>query len=85
MGEIADMMLDGTLCEGCGEYIGDGAPGYPRYCSAACARGRGVSRGPAPHEHKAHPCPKRGCSKRFRTAEAATQHYHDKHAPNPKE
>lgn len=32
MGEIADMMLDGTLCEGCGVYLGDEC-GYPRYCS----------------------------------------------------
>ena len=31
-GEIADMMLDGTLCEGCGEYMG-GDVGYPRRCS----------------------------------------------------
>ena len=32
MGEIADMMLDGTLCQGCGGYIGE-AVDYPRYCS----------------------------------------------------
>lgn len=31
MGEIADMMLDGTLCEGCGVYLGNGK-GYPQYC-----------------------------------------------------
>lgn len=31
MGEIADMMLDGTLCEGCGVYIGDG-DGFPVRC-----------------------------------------------------
>lgn len=42
MGEIAEMMLDGTLCEGCGEYIGDGGAGIPRYCSPRCAAGRGV-------------------------------------------
>jgi len=35
MGEIADMMLDGTLCATCGEFIGEDA-GYPRYCCAAC-------------------------------------------------
>lgn len=33
MGEIADMMLDGTLCEGCGEYLG-GDDGFPQYCHA---------------------------------------------------
>ena len=33
MGEIADMMLDGTLCQQCGGDIGDRkTPGYPRYC-----------------------------------------------------
>ena len=31
MGEIAEMMLDGTLCEGCGIYMGD-SYGYPRRC-----------------------------------------------------
>lgn len=45
MGDIAEMMLDGTLCECCGCYIdGEGGDGIPRYCSAQCARDRGVSR-----------------------------------------
>lgn len=42
MGEIADMMLDGTLCEACGVYIEGDGEGFPRYCSEACARDRGV-------------------------------------------
>lgn len=33
MGEIADMHLDGTLCETCGVYMNDNPPGYPVYCS----------------------------------------------------
>lgn len=43
MGEIADMMLEGLLCEGCGEVMDDmledenDPPGYPRRC-AACAQ-----------------------------------------------
>lgn len=37
MGEAAEMMLDGTLCEGCGVYLDGDSPGYPRYCSARCA------------------------------------------------
>lgn len=33
MGEVADMMLDGTLCEGCGVYLGaDG--GFPQRCAS---------------------------------------------------
>lgn len=31
MGEVSDMMLDGTLCQTCGEYLGDG-DGYPVTC-----------------------------------------------------
>ena len=33
MGEIADMMLEGTLCAGCGEYMGGSGDGFPRYCA----------------------------------------------------
>ena len=35
MGEIADMMLDGTMCQGCGVWLhgGEDGPGYPGYCS----------------------------------------------------
>lgn len=31
MGEIAEMILDGTLCEQCGCFIGEPV-GYPRLC-----------------------------------------------------
>jgi len=33
MGDIAEMMLDGTLCESCGEFIGEPV-GYPQYCDS---------------------------------------------------
>ncbi len=42
MGEIAEMMLDGSLCEGCGSYIDDETLGYPRYCCEECAKGSGA-------------------------------------------
>lgn len=32
MGEYAEMMLEGIVCEGCGEFMGGGSPGYPRRC-----------------------------------------------------
>lgn len=41
MGDIADMMLDGVLCEGCGVYLDGDAPGYPRYCEH-CQKERAV-------------------------------------------
>jgi Zn finger protein HypA/HybF involved in hydrogenase expression len=37
MGEVAGMMLDGTLCEGCGVYLGSDYG--PAYCSS-CAKDR---------------------------------------------
>lgn len=42
MGEYAEMMLDGTCCESCGEVFDDilcGAeiPGFPRMCKT-CAK-----------------------------------------------
>lgn len=42
MGEIAEMMLDGTLCQVCGSVIDGGTPGYPRYCED-CAKDEVVS------------------------------------------
>lgn len=39
MGEIADSMLDGTLCEGCGEYLGGTDYDVPLLCGG-CAKDR---------------------------------------------
>jgi hypothetical protein len=41
MGEIAEMMLDGTLCQVCGEYLGEG-DGFPVTC-AGCNADDGFS------------------------------------------
>ena len=32
MGDIADMILEGVLCEGCGDFMGEGE-GFPQYCA----------------------------------------------------
>jgi hypothetical protein len=32
MGEIADMMLSGLLCERCGVFMGGDEPGHPVVC-----------------------------------------------------
>lgn len=42
MGEIADMMLDGTMCEMCGVFLDGESSGFPRYCSKECAKDRGA-------------------------------------------
>lgn len=57
MGEIADMMLDGTLCEGCGGYIEGEAEGYPRYCSAQCRADRTPVKVPKPQPIAKVKCP----------------------------
>ena len=31
MGDVAEMIIEGILCEECGSYIGE-AVGYPRKC-----------------------------------------------------
>lgn len=77
MGDVADAMLDGTLCEGCGVFMGDDV-GYPRKCDD-CAR---VER--ADERRRSQPefaiCPI--CHKRVKTA-GLLQHTAAKHASNP--
>ena len=74
MGEIADMMLDGTSCEGCGEYIGTNA-GYAQYCSPECAGDRGAPWDP--HFQPEHRCLQ--CGKRLKSSAGLKQHRRDKH------
>jgi len=45
MGEIADSMLGGEMCEGCGAWLCCRAcadAGVPAYCSKGCAGDRGA-------------------------------------------
>ena len=92
MGEIADMMLDGTMCEGCGEWLNDGedGQGWPGLCES-CQRIRDkaerATHPTAPRDTrlltpKTIPCGS-GCSKFFRTEEAARDHRRMKHGINP--
>lgn len=37
MGDIADMMLDGTLCQMCGEFMGSEGDGFPIVCGGCQA------------------------------------------------
>jgi hypothetical protein len=72
MGEIAEMMLGGDMCERCGEFM-DGGSGFARLC-AGC---RGGATSEAAHR-KPHKCPH--CPRRFRKAFAVKDHVRDKHA-----
>ena len=42
MGEIANSMINGELCEMCGVPLEENDMGIPMYCSEACARDRNV-------------------------------------------
>ncbi|KKN03530.1 hypothetical protein LCGC14_1106710 [marine sediment metagenome] len=41
MGDIADAMLDGTLCAFCGEYLDREPTGNPEYCDDECRESAG--------------------------------------------
>lgn len=87
MGEVADMVLDGTLDEETGEYIGDG-PGWPRNART----GKGfcdddpvlIATGPVSDElvmvtlHRSTKIICRLCGRRVK-AIGIEQHYRDKH------
>jgi Zn finger protein HypA/HybF involved in hydrogenase expression len=76
MGEVAEMMLDGTLCEGCGVYMDDEAGGYPRKCSDCDKYDRGISS--APNRPARTECPT--CGKVVKVA-GLEQHMAAKHSP----
>lgn len=75
MGEIADMMLDGTMCEGCGEFmnIGGEPAGYPVRC-AACGEEPDDSE---PVNYVRFNCDI--CRRPFKTEVSRDQHRRDKH------
>ena len=73
MGEIAEMMLDGTLCEGCGVYLPGDADGYPRRCKHCAAERAEAKRKPtAPRAT----CPT--CKRRVKLA-GLSDHQRDAH------
>lgn len=82
MGDIANMMLDGTLCEMCGVYMPGGSCGVPRRCrdcrpSKAEQKALNVARNLAEQAAtKKHPCPT--CGKRLRLV-GVPDHLRDAH------
>jgi len=90
MGEIAEMMLDGTLCEGCGVYLDGETVDYPRLCHGCAQDRRKAGRVVEPNgkfyvdggERKSTPTPKKvicpTCNKRVKAA-GLSDHHRDKH------
>lgn len=93
MGEVVEMMLDGTMCAGCGEWIdvdglasGDFEPqGFPGYCSEQCARNCGglvtepiLSVVIPPRATRDTKCPT--CGRMYRGEQGYLDHFRAKHA-----
>lgn len=82
MGDVADMMLDGTLCEGCGVYLGE-AVGYPRRCRKCQKDQRVDALRTATHTHHREQktqCPT--CGRRVKIV-GLTDHMRDSHGVMP--
>lgn len=79
MGEIADMMLDGTMCQGCGVWLhgGKDGPGYPGFCRDCEPANTKVT----PSQPKVS-CPT--CGKRVK-AVGLKDHQRDAHGVKPEE
>ena len=82
MGDIADMMLDGTMCSSCGEFLGEDT-GYPMMChdcqkdyikeSKAEIKAQNITKNAL---QKKTACPK--CGKRVKEV-GLSNHMRDKH------
>lgn len=79
MGEYADMIIEGETCA-CGEFIGE-AVGYPQFCSTQCRKDYGGIDEPVSDvpSSKNVACPLGTCERKFRTRQAAAQHWVMKH------
>ena len=87
MGEIAEMMLDGTMCQVCGEFMGFSV-GYPVTCTGCQPEGDeilgAVSRVvTAGITKRTMECSELDCHRKFTTHTAYLQHWRAKHDPVP--
>lgn len=75
MGDYADMIIDGTMCESCGEFIGPG-DGFPRQCRGCCADQRRNQKPMVTPSGKIQ-CPH--CNRKLRNEQGLHDHLRDKH------
>lgn len=71
MGEYAEMMLDGTCCASCGEFLDADPQGFPGFCASCDPGGMEFNLAPI-EERKPFACP--SCGKRFKTESAMRTH-----------
>jgi hypothetical protein len=60
MGEYAEMMLDGSCCSSCGEFIDFDGPGFSQLCPGCKQAERREARVPPFRPHKIKAAPKPG-------------------------
>lgn len=82
MGEIAEMMLDGTLCAGCGEYLDQEPVGYPVYCGG-CGGFPDAEAVVKVEIDVAKPARCPDCDRRFKNGSALGMHWDAKHGGGP--
>lgn len=82
MGEIADMILDGTMCQGCGEWLHDGedGDGFPGWCPSCQPDDEYVPKPKKPKPSKKKPVACPSCGKKCKDAFGLKQHTEAKHA-----
>ena len=81
MGDVADMIVDGTLCQSCGVLVANGtASGFPRDCDD-CKELNWPSVHASPNREKRQQC---HCGKKFRTKQALNDHQRDVHSEGSK-
>lgn len=78
MGEIADMMLEGILCEGCGEYLGEGL-GFPTRCAGCSEDYPDAERVVSVTVDTGKPARCPDCDRRFKNGNALGMHWDAKH------
>jgi hypothetical protein len=79
MGEISEMMLDGSLCAGCGVYLGMTEWDCPMFCRSCKKDQRGEAHDKVLKRHQAIkkiPCPT--CAKRVKSC-GLKDHMRDAH------
>jgi len=77
VGDYAEMMLDGTCCCSCGEFLGGGS-GYAEYCFE-CKPDEPVRASNKVKLPKTIKCSHVSCARKFASDDAMRQHVHNFH------